>query len=285
MLKNIPLGINRRLCDISSNKDVFLEAIPPYQAELEKCGYKEKLAWLEEDATHQNKRKRSRSKKVIWFNPPYSMNVNTNVGKEFLLLLDKHFPKNNPLSKFLNRNTVKMSYRCMPNMGRCLAKHNSKILRGEMNPLPRKEANCNCQKSKKGECPIPGACNQDGVVYQASVTTNDGRKEDYVGLAKHFKKRWHKHKATLKDSEADGQTTLSRYVWKKRQEGLDPKIEWRFLEENVQDFNPVTEICKLCTREKFQIVLNPSVASLNLRTEFFSHCRHRDCYLIGDPPD
>ena len=93
VLKNIPLGINRRLCDISSNKDVFLEAIPPYQAELEKCGYKEKLAWLEEDATHQNKRKRSRSKRVIWFNPPYSMNVNTNVGKEFLLLLDKHFPE------------------------------------------------------------------------------------------------------------------------------------------------------------------------------------------------
>ena len=42
VLKNIPLGINIRLGDISSNKDVFLEAIPPYQAELEKCGYKEK---------------------------------------------------------------------------------------------------------------------------------------------------------------------------------------------------------------------------------------------------
>jgi hypothetical protein len=65
------------------------------------------------------------------------------------------------------------------------------------------------------------------VVYQASVSTNNGRKEDYVGLAKHFKKRWKKYKATIKDSEADGQTTLSRYVWKKRQEGLDPEIEWR----------------------------------------------------------
>ena len=119
---------------------------------------RKKLAWLEEDATHQNKRKRSRLKKVIRFNPPYSMNVNTNVGKEFSLLLDKHFHKYNPLSKFLNRN-MKMSYRCMPNMGRCLAKHNSKILRGEINPLPSKEANCNCQKSKNGECPISGACN------------------------------------------------------------------------------------------------------------------------------
>jgi hypothetical protein len=118
VLKNIPLGINRRLCDISSTKEVFLEAIPPYQAELEDCGYSEKLVWMEETDMQQKKKKRSRSKRVIWFNPPYSMNVETNVGKEFLNLLDKHFPKNKPLHKIMNRNTVKVSYRCLPNMGR-----------------------------------------------------------------------------------------------------------------------------------------------------------------------
>ena len=115
VLKNIPSGINRRLCEISSNKEVFLEAIPPYQAELDKCGYKDKLVWMEEEEIQQ-KKKRTRSKKVIWFNPPYSVNIRTNVGKEFLDLLDKHFPKGNPLHKILNRNTVKVSYRCLPNM-------------------------------------------------------------------------------------------------------------------------------------------------------------------------
>ena len=30
VLKNIPLSINKRLCEISSNKEVFLEAVPPY---------------------------------------------------------------------------------------------------------------------------------------------------------------------------------------------------------------------------------------------------------------
>ena len=65
----------------------------------------------------------------------------------------------------------------------------------------------------------------------------------------------------------------------------EPKIKWRYMERNIQDFNPVTGICRLCTREKFQIVLNPSVASLNQRTEMFSSCRHRDFYLLGDPPD
>ena len=45
-----------------------------------------------------------------------------------------------------------------------MAKHNSKILKS-----------CNCQKSKKDDCPIPGAFNQDGVVHQ---TTWDDSEED-----------------------------------------------------------------------------------------------------------
>ena len=101
MIKNIPLGINRRLCEISSNKEVFLEAIPPYQAELDNCGYKHKLVWDEIDGSEQKKSKnRSRKKQIIWFNPPHSVNVQTNVGKEFLELLDKRFPKGAPSIRY-----------------------------------------------------------------------------------------------------------------------------------------------------------------------------------------
>jgi hypothetical protein len=81
------------------------------------------------------------------------------------------------------------------------------------------------------------------------------------------RRRFPKHKSTLGDRNADGQTTLSKYVWRKRDEGLNPKVAWKFLEKNVPDFNPVTEICKLCTREKFQILLNPALANLNHKTE------------------
>ena len=91
------------MCEISSSKEVFLEAIPPYQTELEK------LAWMEEENIQQQKRTRTRSRRVIWFNPPYSVNVQTNVGKEFLMLVDQHFPEGQPLHSILNRNTVKMS--------------------------------------------------------------------------------------------------------------------------------------------------------------------------------
>ena len=282
VLKNIPLGINKRLCETSSNREVFQNAIPPFQRELENCGHKHKLVWMGEEP---KKKSKTRSKAEVWFNPPYSLNVQTNVGKEFLSLLDKHFPKGHQLNTFINRNTVKMSYRCLPNMGRKVSSHNNKVLKNYTNNTLQNLANCNCQKNSKHECPIPGACNQNGAIYEAVVTTNDGKRESYVGLAKNFKKRFSKHKATLNDRTADGQTTLSRYFWEQNDRGKNPVVMWQYLERNIPDFNPVSGLCKLCTREKFQIVLNPSVASLNHRTEMFAPCRHKRSYLFGEPPD
>ena len=107
IIKNIPLGINRRLCDISSNEEIFKEAVPQFQKELDSCGYKHNLAWLGE-GEKPPKKKKNRRRPEIWFNPSYSLNVSTNVGKEFLKLVDKHFPKGSPLHKILNRNTVKV---------------------------------------------------------------------------------------------------------------------------------------------------------------------------------
>ena len=71
-------------------------------------------------------------------------------------------------------------------MGRKIANHNAKILKPHTNPTPQRQAVCNCQTRRKNECPVPGARNQDGVIYQATVTTTDGKEETYVGLAKKF---------------------------------------------------------------------------------------------------
>ena len=61
------------------------------------------------------------------------MDVATHVGQEFLKLIDKHFPPGHILHSVLNRSTVKVSYRCLPNMGAMVAKHNAKILHGGKN--------------------------------------------------------------------------------------------------------------------------------------------------------
>ena len=78
----------------------------------------------------------------------------------------------------------------------------------------------------------------------------------------------------------DGQTKLSRYIWEKRDEGLNPTWQWRILESNVKDFNPVPGTCRLCTREKYRIIREPSSAMLNHRTELFAFCKHKQAYLL-----
>ena len=67
----------------------------------------------------------------VFNNPPFSQAVSTNVVNRFLDLLDKHFPQNNQLHKIFNRNTVKVSYSCAPNVGSIIKSHNKKVTNAE----------------------------------------------------------------------------------------------------------------------------------------------------------
>ena len=161
VIKNILAGINRRLSTISSSKELFDQAAPLYQSELDINGYQFKLHF--EPPT---KKKRCRSKKALWFNPPYSINIKANVGAKLLTILDKHFPLGHPLHPLLNRKSVKVSYKCLPNMASILAKNNAKVLNADQGPNAQNEK-CNCRK--KLECPMPGKCQTAALIYQASV--------------------------------------------------------------------------------------------------------------------
>ena len=167
--------------------------------------------------------------------------------REFLKLFDFHFPPGHILHSVLNRSTIKVSYRCLPNMGAQVARHNSKVLRNSKEVMTRPPPSCNCQKSKVENCPLPGACNQDGVVYQSTITSRS--QESYIGLAKNFKKRFRKHRDTMKEKKTEGNTTLSNHYWKEVEAGGDPKVTWKVLESNIPTYNPVTKICKLCIRQ------------------------------------
>ena len=125
VLKNIPLAVNKRLSNISSTKEIFEQAIPEYQEALRKSGYEHTLKY---EPAQTNKPKNTRTRNKIYFNPPFSRNVATNVGQKFLQILDKNFPPHHPLHKILNRNTVKMSYKCTANLASKISAHNMKIL-------------------------------------------------------------------------------------------------------------------------------------------------------------
>ena len=79
-------------------------------------------------SSHEKGRGKNRNRKVVWFNPPFCRLANINIGKYFLHLLDKHFNRDNPLSRIFNRNTVKISYSCTKNMYDILSNHNKRLL-------------------------------------------------------------------------------------------------------------------------------------------------------------
>ena len=130
MLRDIPKSVNKRIADISSNKEIFENAIPAYKEALKNSGFSCDMCYTEtssDNVTTQDK-KNKRKRKILWFNPPFSANVKTNVGKIFIKLLRKHFPKTHQFYKIFNKNTVKISYSCMRNMGSIISSHNENVL-------------------------------------------------------------------------------------------------------------------------------------------------------------
>ena len=122
IIRNIPATITRRLSSISSDRAVFNEAAPPYQEALRKSGYTHQLEF-KTPPQGPPQQKRMRRRNVIWFNPPYNKNVKTNIGRAFISLINRSFPADHKLRKIFNRNTLKLSYGCMPNVKQLIAGH------------------------------------------------------------------------------------------------------------------------------------------------------------------
>ena len=243
-----------------------------HQEALEKSGYDFKLKFepvnLEEEKNNKKNKKRSRN--VTYFNPPFSLSVKTKVGKEFLKILDSSFPNDNPLKKIFTRNTVKVSFKCMPNMAQSVSRHNQTILKEE--EQQHQVRLCNCARGTT--CPVGGQCLRGPVIYRAAITANN-KTEYYTGLAgNNFKERVNKHNSDIRNSNKRFSTTLSKHVWELKDGGTNFDIKWRIV-QNASTYNHTTKKCRLCNTEKLLIMFNPEGATLNDRSEFYSTCRHR----------
>ena len=122
IVKDLPKMINKRLSDLSCNKDEFKKAKPLYENALKGSGYKAEMKYeISENINNKN-----RHRKIIWFNPPFSQSVKTNIGKIFLKLVRKHFPRHHKLHKIFNPNTLKLSYCCMKNISNIIKQQKNK---------------------------------------------------------------------------------------------------------------------------------------------------------------
>ena len=183
ILRDLPNVINKRLSDLSCNEEEYEKVKPLYETALSESGYKTTLTY----SKTPNVNNRNRARNIIWFNPLYSQNVKTNIGKIFLKLLKKHFPKCHKLHKIFNRNTLKLIYSCMSSMSSVIKQHNCKV----SSITENEDRLCNC--TNKRNCPLHDKCLQTCIVYKAAVITNKDSHNYFGASDGEFKSRYNNH--------------------------------------------------------------------------------------------
>ena len=126
IIKNLPKSINKGLPTNSKNAQIFNEACPAYTDALKRIDTTQIYNSTGRVLIKTMKRTKRESGK---FNPPFNINVATNVAKTFLALIDKHFPKDKRLSKTFNRNTIKVSCSFLPNVKQTISNNGHRLLR------------------------------------------------------------------------------------------------------------------------------------------------------------
>ena len=267
ILKQIPQGIESRLNAISSSEANFNNMKHRYQEALNEAGYKHTLKWHDKDV-HQpenSSTKRKRKKSVIWYNPPFSRIIKTNIGKEYIRLIRKWFMSNPLLKSKFNTATMKVSYSACNNIKHYINGHNKKILKTTHENGSQHEA-CNCTRM---ECPRPGAdidsnCRQKDVVYQADIiNSNTNTTKTYKGCTEQqLKNRVSFHRSCMRIENMKNFCELSKHAHQIVRRGHNYNVSWKILEK-ASSFKSGDTYCRLCTSEMFHILYNSDHKSLN----------------------
>ena len=178
---NIQEGINRRLSNISSDKESFNSASTSYQT-LKKSGNDYQVNFNSTPL----KPKHQRNRNVIWF-------------------------------KIFNRSTPKLCYSCMPNIGSVIPLHNKALPSTANRNRPPATKECNCHM--KDTYPLVGKCLVKALVYHSTVTREDNiQEETSIGLTKNsFKSLHSNHVSSFRNANKKHMTELSKYIWHLKQ--------------------------------------------------------------------
>ena len=270
--KQIPKMLERRLSALSSSKQLFDSAVNKYNCALRNSGYKNQLKFVENSRSSKKKNRRKRD--VIYFNPPFCRTIKSNIGRMFLSLVDKHFPRSHVYHSIFNRNTLKISYSCMSNLKSIIQSHNRRVLKEFDNKQgDNKNENvksCNCRD--KAACPLEGKCGTRNVVYKAEVTCGQERRFYIGSTGMSFKERYYGHIRSLRHRNSNS-TALSTYCWKVYDKTkIMPDIKWKVL--HIADNPTSSRSCRLCDLERMEIAKAKRKLILNKRSELASKCPH-----------
>ena len=214
---------------------------------------------------------------ILWFNPPFSKSVVTKIVKTFQRLIDKHFPQHHKLHKLFNRNNVKMSYSCTPNVKSIINKHNKTVLDP---PTNNWERTCNCINSET--CPLQQKCLINNIMYKATITSNQDNYHHkiYYGINEtKFKQTYPNHIKSFRHEKHQSETELSNELWSIKNNSYIPNIVWEILQKH-HTYYPNIKRCSLCLNEKLKIARYKGQNLPNKRSEIINKCCHQNKFAL-----
>ena len=270
--KAIPRMVHQRLCRLSKDKPAFDDHSGENMEQLMRSGYDVSDLEYSKPPTE---RKRRRKRNLIYFHPPFCSSVATKLGRLFRDLVDKHFNQDHKYKKILNKNSIKMSYSCLPNMKAIINSHNKSILNKTNQATNTRRPSCNCRN--KDNCPLSGKCLVENIIYKAEVSLPNKPSQDkvYIGsTCNSFKKRFYGHQSSFKNNKNKTSTQLSTYIWSLKDKKIPFQIKWSIVNTSRQT-TPSLKFCTICNLERIAIAKAKKQSLLNRRNELVTKCPHR----------
>jgi len=275
--KQLPSMIEKRISSLSCSEQEFSKNKEAYNTAISKSGFQEEISYKPQSAAASRSKKRSRKRNILWFNPPFNSAVRTDIGRKFLNLIGKHFPKPHRFHKIFNRNTIKISYSCTQNMSSVIAAHNKRILNKEPVISEESSRTCNCRVPQ--ECPLDGSCLQSSVIYKATVTAG-AKAMCYIGSTEGpFKTRFNGHKSSFNLQHLASHTTLSNYIWDLKGKSTNYVLKWEIM-KRCSPYKCGTRSCDLCLTEKLLILQADPATTMNKHSEIMQKCRHKNKFKL-----
>ena len=137
------------------------------------------------------------------------------------------------------------------------------------------------------EFPLNGECFKRNMVFKAKVDVEGQGRFFYVGqTSSTFKSRLGNHKSDFNLRHRNG-TTLSRFIWKLKDEGKAWTIQWEKVCEATL-YCRETRHCNLCSEEKLEIskmMTEHPDNTINKRNELLNYCHHIRKEMLDHPDE
>ena len=147
-------------------------------------------------------------------------------------------------------------------MDRVIKRHNNKLLRKDPEPLE-----CICEPDS---CPVQGKCKEAGVIYKATVKSQNHQDFTYIGLTEEtFRERLRKHESNFRTRNRKNKTKLSEKIWELEDNLEDYELKWEIM-TRAKPYHSGSDDCQLCLTEIYYILYHPEQAHLNSRNEFMN---------------